>query len=90
MLKELLTAHPEPAWNLNRRLNITANSRAANLRDRGWRIECQQGSGKGLKRDWGYELKTPRELWPDEAIELERGPRAEHVDDRDEVRQARG
>lgn len=61
MLEALIAAAPDFAWNLNYALELTAHSRASDLRDLGWLIEWEQRSrpGKGRKRDNGYRLLNP-------------------------------
>ena len=61
MLDALINAAPAVAWNLDAALHVKANSRAADLRKHGWRIEHEQRSrpGAGRKRDHGYRLLNP-------------------------------
>jgi len=59
MLDALIAAAPDFAWNLDKALDIKANSRAAVLRKLGWRVEYQSRprvGGNGRKRDHGYRL----------------------------------
>jgi hypothetical protein len=61
MLDALIAAAPNPAWKLDKALDIKANSRAAGLRLLGWRIEHVQRvrPGAGRKRDHGYKILNP-------------------------------
>lgn len=60
MLDMLIVRAPEPAWNLDKALNIKANSRASQLRKMGWSIEwVTRGRAGSRKRDNGYVLHNP-------------------------------
>lgn len=60
MLDELLAAYPHAAWQLNSRLNITAHSRASDLRQLGWDVEAvsRPDPSGGRKRQHGYKLAS--------------------------------
>jgi hypothetical protein len=65
MLAALQGAYPAAAWDLNDRLKLTANSRAAELRKLGWDVEAVRQRDpfhpKGKRN--GYVLRTPRFWW---------------------------
>lgn len=60
MLEALIDAFPEPAWSLNSALNLTAHSRASDLRDMGWNVKwvSRPDPRGGRKRQSGYYLES--------------------------------
>jgi hypothetical protein len=68
LLLALQAAHPDPVWNPNSKLGLTAHSRVSELRKLGWEIECVRRStpkhAKKRKAQYGYVLHTPRSVWP--------------------------
>jgi hypothetical protein len=60
LLTAMLSAYPHPVWNPNSRLNITAHSRASDLRDLGWSVESVRGEAVPgtRKRAYGYRLAS--------------------------------
>lgn len=65
MLGAMMDAWPDPIWDANARLRITAHSRAAELRANGWEVssvrEADETHPKGAR--WGYRLDTHPDDW---------------------------
>lgn len=68
LLLALQAAAPDPVWNPNSKLGLTAHSRVSELRKLGWTIECVRRTppthAKQTKTQYGYQLLTPRSDWP--------------------------
>ena len=66
LLLALQENQPDVFWNPNSKLGITAHSRASELRKMGWDIVAVQRwvPEHAKKRQWGYQLLTPRSRWP--------------------------
>jgi hypothetical protein len=85
MLDTLIAAFPEPAWDLNSRLQITAHSRAADLRRLGYGVEHVSRSIEGRRKlQHGYKLTTqpvdaPVYITPDGQQSFLPAPAAESV-----------
>lgn len=61
-LQALKEAYPEPVWNPNSTLQITAHSRASDLRRLGWKIKAVRDKDyknaiRPHKKRWGYVLE---------------------------------
>lgn len=65
LLEALQVAYPEPSWDPNSRLQLTAHSRASDLRELGWDVRaCRIADPAHRKgRRHGYRLETPRGEW---------------------------
>lgn len=57
-LDALIAAAPDPVWRPNSTLEITAHSRASDLRDLGWIVESvnRPNPDRPRKPVWGYRL----------------------------------
>jgi hypothetical protein len=66
LLIALQDAYPHVVWSPNTRLELTANSRATNLRELGWDVksESEPAPTHPKGRRYGYRLRTPRQSWP--------------------------
>lgn len=61
-LSALLDAYPHAVWNPNSRLQLTAHSRAANLRELGWDVQSvsRKSARDESRREYGYVLRMPQ------------------------------
>lgn len=68
LLLDLLAHHPNPSYDCNSRLGMTAHSRACDLRDRGWHVASttKRVPRRRKKTAWGYTLSKLPSLHRDD------------------------